>query len=181
MEKNRVKINMLNTEYVVLSDEDQDYVIKTANEVEKKIKSLKDGNTKISDTMAAILVAMDYCDELKRSNLLIENLKAQVKSCLDDSANSRNQFNEARDALESFKENSQNEIDMLKEEIRTLKEKLKVENKAENEVKSVSPPTPVLNTARNSSNLDEYMEKEENLENISDFEGDLKGFFDEDI
>lgn len=121
MPKNRVKVSIMDAEYIVLSDEDESYVIETAAEIEKKIMTIINSNSRISMLMATTLTAMDYCDIAKKSNLASDNLRSQIKDYLEESSKSRAQLEE-----------SKKEIAKLNREIQTLKMRLSEQQKPQN-------------------------------------------------
>lgn len=110
MPKNRVKVEIMKAEYFILSEDPEEYVIETAKETEQKILSIIKTNEKISTTMAATLVAMDYCDEAKKANKDADNLRFQIKDYLDDSSKSRIKVEEYKQEIERLK----NEIGRLR-------------------------------------------------------------------
>lgn len=128
MPKNRVKVSIMDAEYIVLSDEDESYIIETAAEIEKKIMTIINSNSKISMLMATTLTAMDYCDIAKKSNLASDNLRSQIKDYLEESSKSRAQLEE-----------SKKEIAKLNREIQTLKMKLSEQQKSQNIQTDASP------------------------------------------
>ena len=74
MLKNKVRVNIAGSNYVVLSEEEESYTKLVAEEVNKKIEEIKKSSSDISSLMAAILTAMDFCDLYSKSILTISNL-----------------------------------------------------------------------------------------------------------
>ena len=75
------------------------------------------GNPRLSVTMAAVLAALDYCDESVKSTESADNLRSQIKDYLEDSSQARMEAEEAR-----------REIEKLKKEVQTLRARLEEEN-----------------------------------------------------
>ncbi len=67
MQKNRVKVTIAGSSYMILSEENEDYVRSVSEEIDKKIESIKKSSSDISSLMAAILTAMEFCDLYKKS------------------------------------------------------------------------------------------------------------------
>lgn len=120
MPKNRIKVSIMNTDYIVISDEDEAYVVETAEEIEKKISSIVNANPRISMLMATTLVAMDYCDLAKKSNSASDNLRSQIKDYLEESSKLRSQL-----------ENSEKEVVRLKSELQSLNNKISENQKTQ--------------------------------------------------
>ena len=59
--------------------------------------------------MAAVLAALDYCDEAVKATESADNLRSQIKDYLEDSSQARMEAEEAR-----------REIEKLKKEVQTL-------------------------------------------------------------
>lgn len=67
MSKNRVVINVAGSSYRILSEESSEYVRLVSEEVDEKITNAKKSSSDISNLMAAILTAMDFCDLYRKS------------------------------------------------------------------------------------------------------------------
>lgn len=85
-----------------------EYVKATGRAVDEKIKGLVDNNNRLSVAMAAIVAALDYCDELQKTNGSIDNLRAEIKQYLEESAAYRHDAEEARREVERLKRELQN-------------------------------------------------------------------------
>lgn len=116
MAKNRIKISMLGGDYIISSEEEESYVRQIAAETEKRITTLLRDNPRLSTTMAAVLAALDYCDEARKATESADNLRSQIKDYLEDSSKARMEAEEAR-----------REIEKLKREISTLRGRLEFE------------------------------------------------------
>ena len=63
-----------------------EYIRSVAAGVNDKINAYTQNGARISVTQAAILAAMEYADENKRKENILENIKEQLKTYLDDAA-----------------------------------------------------------------------------------------------
>ena len=113
MSKYSVKLNICNTECVVASDNDENYVRSIGDEVEKAIDTIVEKNGRVSLTMAALITALSYCDDAHKASLSADNLRSQIKDYLEDSSRARMEADEAR-----------REIERMKREIQTLRARL---------------------------------------------------------
>jgi len=105
---NKVKINIAGTEYIVLSEDKESYVKDLADEVSKKMESMLASSNRYSMTMSAVLTALDFCDEYKKSITASDNLRAQIKDYLEESAKTRIEIDNARREIERLNKLLQN-------------------------------------------------------------------------
>ena len=113
MEKNRVVLNICGNECALVTEDSESYVHALGTEVEKAIVSLMEKNNRVSLTMAAMITALNYCDEMHKAAASADNLRSQIKDYLEDSSRSRLEADEAR-----------REIERMKREIQTLRARL---------------------------------------------------------
>ncbi len=79
-EKTRVRLKIVGSEFVVSADEDKDYIVKISNMVDEKIKALLRQSDSMSVAMAAILAALNYCDELEKEKIITEELLRRTET-----------------------------------------------------------------------------------------------------
>ena len=85
----KIKLIIAGEEYNIGTDDDLDYVAQLGQELDKRISSLMRDNARISITQAAIVTALEYADEAKKSETTSENLRAQIQGYLEDAASAR--------------------------------------------------------------------------------------------
>lgn len=117
MAKNRVHLKIGGSAYTVLTDDAPEYVEELAEELDKEMRSIINENPSLSVTQAAVLTALDKADTCKKSTTSSDNLRAQIKDYLEDSARARMEVDVAR-----------REIERLNREISSLRERI-AENK----------------------------------------------------
>ena len=117
MAKNRVHLKIGGSAYTVLTDDALEYVEELAEELDKEMRSIINENPSLSVTQAAVLTALDKADTCKKSTASSDNLRAQIKDYLEDSARARMEVDVAR-----------REIERLNREISSLRERI-AENK----------------------------------------------------
>lgn len=108
--KNKVNLTICGVEYTIIAEESTDYVKKVGQMVHQKMVELINESPKMSTHMAAVLTAVNLCDELMRAQQTADNLRVQLKKYLDDSSKSRQEAEE-----------SKREVMQLKGEIQDLK------------------------------------------------------------
>ena len=99
-EKNKVKVTIASADYVVVSEDSEEYVQEIAGEVSRRIDDMMRMNPRLSGMMASVLVALDYCDEYKKMSVNCDNLRMQLKDYLEDSSKARLETDEARREIE---------------------------------------------------------------------------------
>lgn len=99
----RVRLNICGSEYSVITDDSEEYIISVGQEVDKRIKTTMNDNPRLSLTMAAILSALSYCDECRKANESADNLRTQIKDYLEDSSKARLEADDARKEAERLK------------------------------------------------------------------------------
>ena len=102
--KNKVKITVAGTEYIVLTHESEAYTRKLAEEVDESIQDMCI-NGRISITAAAILTAVNLCDKLKKYESDADALGEQIEKYLEAANEQMNKYNEVRRENERLKKN----------------------------------------------------------------------------
>lgn len=107
--KNRIKLNICDTEYIITSDEPESYVRELGDELDRSMSALVTSDSRVSTTMAAVLTALTLADEARKASASADNLRSQIKEYLSDNARVRAEL-----------EDSRREIDRLRREIDEL-------------------------------------------------------------
>lgn len=78
-EKNRVKLKITGSEFVIIADERAEYIQKIAKMVDSRINDLAENDPKLSTSMATILAALNYCDELEKERKITKELLERIE------------------------------------------------------------------------------------------------------
>lgn len=113
MNKNKVQVKIGGATYTIVTEDDPEYVEGLAETLNDEIRSICNANPTLSMTQAAVLVALDQTDACKKASASSDNLRAQIKDYLEDSARARMEVDVAR-----------REVERLNREISELREKL---------------------------------------------------------
>lgn len=113
MGKQKIKLNICGLECVVSTDDREEDVREAARVVEQAVNSVIEHNGRASITLAAIITALSYYDDMRRSVQSADNLRSQIKNYLEDASRARLEADEAR-----------REIERMKKEIRVLRSRL---------------------------------------------------------
>ena len=131
--KNKIKCKINNSEFVISADEDKEYIAHICTMVDERIATLEKEHHNLSNSMATVLAALNYCDELEKEKKVTSEL---LKRSEDSAAAEK----EAKASLESFAvENEQ-----LKEEKKGLHARIE-ELKAELASAGNARPAPQQN------------------------------------
>ena len=117
MENKRVEVKINNVEYMLVTNEPEEYVQRVALLVNKRMNQIQEGNKQLSTAMTAVLSAINIADELLKSEITLDGLRDELKRYMDD-ANSRGEELEAkRLEVEKLKEDMHKlQIELAKKE-----------------------------------------------------------------
>ncbi|MDD2362457.1 MAG: cell division protein ZapA [Oscillospiraceae bacterium] len=101
--KNRIKLTICDTEYIITSDEPESYVRELGDELDRSMTALVNSDMRISTTMAAVMTALTLADEARKANASADNLRGQIKEYLSDNARSRAELEEARQEVDRLR------------------------------------------------------------------------------
>lgn len=113
MEKNKVQLRICGSTYSIITEDEPEYVEELGELIDKEMKTVGQEAPTLSTTQCAILVALDQADACKKATASADNLRAQIKDYLEDSARARMEVDVAR-----------REIERLNREISNLRNKL---------------------------------------------------------
>ena len=113
MNKNRVQVKIGGATYTIVTEDDAQYVEALAEEINNEIRSVCNSNPSLSITQAAVLVALDQTDACKKASASADNLRVQIKDCLEESARAKMEVEVAR-----------REVERLNREISNLRDRL---------------------------------------------------------
>ncbi len=112
MEKNRVSLKIGGVSYTIVSEDNSEYVEELGEFIDNEIRNIQSSNPSLSTMQCAVLVALDQADACKKATASADNLRAQIKDYLEDSARARMEVDVAR-----------REIERLNREISNLRER----------------------------------------------------------
>ena len=111
MTKNKVHVKIGGASYTIVTEDEAEYVEALADEISENMRAIINSNPSLSMTQAAVLVALDNAS--KKATASADNLRAQIKDYLEDSARARMEVDVAR-----------REVERLNREISDLRDKL---------------------------------------------------------
>lgn len=113
MEKNKVTLRICGSTYPIATEDDPEYVEDLGELIDREMKAIAQDSPSLSTTQCAVLVALDQADACKKATASADNLRAQIKDYLEDSARSKMEVDVAR-----------REIERLNREISNLRSRL---------------------------------------------------------
>lgn len=93
--RNKVVVTIGAKNYTMVAAEDEDYVRRCAELVDKQIEEVSAGG-RLSQTDAAVLAAMNIADRLMKEQEISENLRRQVKENLEEASSLKRELSEAK-------------------------------------------------------------------------------------
>ena len=112
MPANKIKLEICGSNYVIATTDTEEYVLSLAEKLDSDMTQMLASNPTASVTTAAVITALGYLDELKKSTSGADNMRAQIKDYLEDAAKAKLAAEEAR-----------REVERLRREIGYLKAK----------------------------------------------------------
>ena len=84
--KHTVKFKVGGIEYCILSDDDEMYVKGLASELDRRLDSIAKNSPFLSTTMVAVVAALEAADNAKKQQRENNELRAELKRALEDTA-----------------------------------------------------------------------------------------------
>ena len=106
----KVKITIAGIPYTIATDNNPEYTINLANEIESKINSIMKNGSFVSPTQATALVILDYADQANKLAEENENMKQQLKEYLADAAQAKSERDMLRREMAKIKKGCHGEF-----------------------------------------------------------------------
>lgn len=113
MNKNKVTLRICGNTYPITTEDNPDYVEELGEFIDSEMKKISNEAPTLSTTQCAVLVALEQTDACRKATAASDNLRAQIKDYLEDSARYKMEVDVAR-----------REIERLNREISNLRAKL---------------------------------------------------------
>jgi len=104
--KNKVDVVIDGRNFTVIGEGAPEYVKTLAKYVDGKIQEIADKNDKLSNSMVAILAALNISDELYRTSEELRSLKIQAKAPMEQYDNLIVQLEETKNKIEKLEDES---------------------------------------------------------------------------
>ncbi|MCL2747868.1 MAG: cell division protein ZapA [Oscillospiraceae bacterium] len=104
--KNRVQVNIGGQEFVLLTERDEDYVMRVAARTDEEIMGLASKMTKAPAAQIAVLAAVNLAEEALEAVETAESLRAQLKGFLEEASRLKQENADLRRELTRMKKDS---------------------------------------------------------------------------
>lgn len=84
MARNRLKMNICGTDFMLSSDEDMEYMYRIGREVDNEIRQMMEENSRLTMNMAAVLTAINNADRARKAEASVDNLREQLAEYLEE-------------------------------------------------------------------------------------------------
>lgn len=103
MEKNKVRLNICGVNYFICTDESVEQAEAIGAEIDKKMSEILKSSSFITANQAAVLVALDFANELSKTQESVEGYRAQIKDYLEDAAKAKSERDYYKRELERYR------------------------------------------------------------------------------
>ena len=103
MPANKIKLEICGASYVIATTDTEEYVLGLAEKLDADMTQMMTNNPSASIATAAVITALGYLDELKKSTSGADNMRAQIKDYLEDAAKAKLSAEEARREVERLR------------------------------------------------------------------------------
>ena len=116
MAANKIKLNICGSNYVVMSEDSEEYIQNLAARLDEDMNTLMSNMPSASVTAAAIVTALSYLDDLEKAKSGADHMRSQVHEYLADASKARTEALEASRRIEQL----QRENDELNKDLKEL-------------------------------------------------------------
>lgn len=117
MENKKVEVKINNVEYMLVTNEPEEYVQRVALLVNKRMGQIQEGNKQLSTAMTAVLAAINIADDLLKSEQNNDSLREELASYVEQSGNKGEELDQKRREVEQLKEDLHKlQIELAKKE-----------------------------------------------------------------
>lgn len=117
MENKKVEVKINNAEYVLLTNEPEEYVQRVALLVNKRMMQILEENKTLSTAMAAVLTAVNIADDFLKSEETQNSLREELRRYMEDAGNSGEELAGKKLEIEKLKEDMHKlQIELAKRE-----------------------------------------------------------------
>ena len=113
-----MNLSIAGIEVTIQTDEDRGYMLKLASMVDEKVTTYLKMGTRVTLAMAAVLAAMEFCDEYEKNKVAVENMRNQIRPYIDDAIKAANERDRVQAELDKLnKPVSYTHLDVYKRQV----------------------------------------------------------------
>ncbi len=110
---NKVKLTICGVNYHINTDEDVEYTENLGQRINDRMVEVMKGGSLVSMTQAAVLVALEFADELAKSERSVENYRNQIKDYLEDAGKAKTERDYYKRELDRIKTEAKFQNDQI--------------------------------------------------------------------
>lgn len=127
---NKVTVKIANHEYTIVGEEKKEYLLQLAAHVDEKIESTSKANPKLSQTMTAVLTAINIADEYYSQLNENSELRKNLNKPLEELEKASKYIKD----LERTISEKESQIDKINQKIQSYEDSLNLTNNSKNDV-----------------------------------------------
>lgn len=117
METKRVEVKINNVEYMLVTNEPEEYVQRVALLVNKRMAQIQEGNKQLSTAMTAVLAAINIGDDLLKNESVLDNLREELKRYMAEAGSKGEELEAKKLEVEKLREDVHKlQIELAKKE-----------------------------------------------------------------
>lgn len=103
-DKRKVSVRIFGTEYIMLTDDTDEYITELAAKVDNIMREISKSNSRYNPTMVAVLSALNLADELCKSREELHNTNERLEALQGEMQRPFEELNDLSQELEAIKE-----------------------------------------------------------------------------
>ena len=111
--KNTVTVRISGAEYTIRTEESVEFTQNLAKEINSKIGEIKNANPYVSTTQIAILLALEYASDCKKSQERTEAIRSEIKAYLEDAAKAQSERDFYKREIERMKAEAKSKANQI--------------------------------------------------------------------
>lgn len=101
----KIKITVAGVPYMIATDNDEEYALRLAGEINAEIDEIMMSGVNISPSQATVLALLNYAEVAKKAKDECETMKLQLKEYLADAAQAKSERDMLKRELAKIKKN----------------------------------------------------------------------------
>ncbi len=117
MENKRVEVKINNVEYMLVTNEDEEYVQRVALLVNKRMQQILEGNKQLSTAMAAVLTSINIADDYLKKDEAMDTIAKEMNNYMELARKNGQELEVKKLEVEKLKEDMHKlQIELAKKE-----------------------------------------------------------------
>ena len=104
MSKNKICVKIMDQEYVLVGEEEQEYYLDLAQKVDSVMREISKGNSRYNVNMVAVLTALNFADVLYKSQMELGDTTEKLETLQSEMQKPFEELNSLNQEIEAIKE-----------------------------------------------------------------------------